>query len=347
LNLGRKSIKTYENIIGCKLDNFINSSYNHKVISVEFLNETSDTYNMEVFDENDNHNFLISSGIILKNSTLAAEDVRFAKTIERIQKIFVSELAKIAVIHLYTQGFEESDIVNFELSLTNPSTIYEQEKIALWQEKVSLIRDMQDIKLLSNDWIYKEIINLSQDEIERQKQKVLDDIKNTFRMGQIESEGNDPLITNQTFGTPHDLAMLNKGIKNVEEKPIDFGETNFKMNWDDSTTKNQNKTDDDDYDKEYNKNQREEPKSKYGQDSHVRGRDPIGKQQYNTSLSKPTRKEKMNPFANINKEGLDSKLGRYKTKDLIKESLKNTESDNNTAGSDDKTYLDESNLLEL
>lgn len=278
---------------------------------------------------------------IAGKATLAAEDIRFAKTIERIQKIFVSELSKIAVIHLYTQGFEDDDIVNFELTLTNPSTIYEQEKIALWQEKVGLIRDMQEIKLFSNDWIYKQIINFSQDEIEKQKVKVLDDIKTIFRMAQIENEGNDPYITNQTFGTPHDLAMMNKGIKSGDEKPIDFGTTNFKMNWDDST----GKTDDKDYDKDYNENQREEPKSKYGQDSHVRGRDPLGAQQHSKAANPTTRKT--NPFANINKEGLDLKLGRDKTKELIKESLKNTDSINDTTGSDDKTYLDESNLLEL
>jgi len=136
-------------------------------------------------------------------ATLAAEDIRFAKTIERIQKIFVSELTKIAVIHLYVQGFEEADIVNFELSLTTPSTIYEQEKIALWQEKVSLIRDLQEVKMLSNDWMYKHLLNLSEDEIIVQKQKVLDDVKNAFRISQIENEGNDHFKTNQTLEPPN------------------------------------------------------------------------------------------------------------------------------------------------
>lgn len=284
---------------------------------------------------------------IAGKATLAAEDVRFAKTIERIQKIFVSELSKIAVIHLYTQGFKDDDIVNFELTLTNPSTIYEQEKIALWQEKVSLIRDMQEIKLFSNDWIYKQIINFSQDEIEKQKQKVLDDVKTTFRVAQIENEGNDPYITNQTFGTPHDLAMMYKGIKSSDEKPIDFGTTNFKMNWDDSTGKKENITDDEDYDKDYNENDRQPSNSKYGQDSHIRGRDPLGAQQHSKSINPTTRKVKVNPFVNINKESLDSMLNKIKSKELIKESLKNTDSENEATGSDDKTYLDESNLLDL
>lgn len=284
---------------------------------------------------------------IAGKATLAAEDVRFARTIERIQKIFLSELTKIAVVHLYVQGFKDEDIVNFELQLTNPSTIYEQEKVALWQEKIGLVRDMQEIKLLSNDWIYKHILNLSEDEIESEKKRVLDDIKNIFRHAQIENEGNDPFITNQTFGTPHDLAAMQKGLANEPSRKIDFGTTNFKMDWDDSTGKEKNETDDKNYDKKYNEEQREPSRSKFGQDSHVRGRDPIGKQQYSKSLSRDTRKGKLHPATNINRESLDSLLNKIKTKEVISESLKNDDVQENTTENDDKNYLNENNLLNL
>jgi hypothetical protein len=70
-------------------------------------------------------------------STLASMDIRFARTIERIQKIAASELAKIAIIHLYAQGFEGEDLVGFELELTAPSIIYDQQKVALMTEKVN------------------------------------------------------------------------------------------------------------------------------------------------------------------------------------------------------------------
>ena len=68
-------------------------------------------------------------------ATLAAEDIRFARTIERIQRIILSELYKIAVVHLYTQGYDGDDLVNFELNLTTPSIIYDQERVALMKEK--------------------------------------------------------------------------------------------------------------------------------------------------------------------------------------------------------------------
>ena len=80
-------------------------------------------------------------------ATLAQEDIRFARSVERIQKIVLSELTKIAVVHLYSQGYENEDLVNFELELTNPSIIYEQEKANLWSEKVSLVSDMANLKM--------------------------------------------------------------------------------------------------------------------------------------------------------------------------------------------------------
>jgi hypothetical protein len=71
-------------------------------------------------------------------ATLAAEDIRFARTVERIQRILISELTKIALVHLYAQGYDGAALTNFELTLTTPSIIYDQERIALMKEKVDL-----------------------------------------------------------------------------------------------------------------------------------------------------------------------------------------------------------------
>ena len=72
-------------------------------------------------------------------ATLAQEDIRFARTVERLQKIILSELTKIAIVHLYSQGYENADLVNFELELTNPSIIYEQEKQIFGLKKYHLL----------------------------------------------------------------------------------------------------------------------------------------------------------------------------------------------------------------
>jgi hypothetical protein len=141
-------------------------------------------------------------------ATLAAEDIRFARTVERIQRIVVSELYKIALVHLYTQGYDGAALANFELSLTVPSIIYEQEKIMLWKEKIALAKDLTDSKLVPSDWIYDNIFQFSEDQYDELRDLVIEDMKRTFRLSQIENEGNDPAKSGKSYGTPHDLASL-------------------------------------------------------------------------------------------------------------------------------------------
>jgi hypothetical protein len=141
-------------------------------------------------------------------ATLAAEDIRFARTIDRIQRIIVSELYKIAFIHLYTQGYDEDSLTNFELSLNTPSIIYDQERIALMKEKVDLASSLMENKLLPTDWIYDNIFHLSENEYNSYRDLVLEDAKRKFRLTQLENEGNDPITTGKSYGTPHDLASL-------------------------------------------------------------------------------------------------------------------------------------------
>jgi len=141
-------------------------------------------------------------------ATLAAEDIRFARTVERIQRIILSELYKMALVHLYVQGYDGESLSNFELSLTVPSIIYEQEKIALWKEKVDLAKSIQDTNLLPSDFIYDNIFHFSEDQYDEYRDLVIEDKKRVFRLAQIENEGNDPAKTGRSFGTPHDLASL-------------------------------------------------------------------------------------------------------------------------------------------
>ena len=141
-------------------------------------------------------------------ATLAAEDIHFARTVERIQRIVLSELYKIALVHLYVQGYDGESLGNFELSLTTPSIIYDQEKIAIWKEKVALAKDLLDTNLIPSDWIYDNVFKLSEDQYDELRDLVMEDKKRTFRLGQIENEGNDPAKSGKSYGTPHDLAAL-------------------------------------------------------------------------------------------------------------------------------------------
>ena len=147
-------------------------------------------------------------GDLSGKATLAAEDIRFARTVERIQKILESELTKIALVHLYTQGFTGESLTNFEIKLTTPSIIFEQEKIALMKEKIDLAVQMKDSKLFSSDYIYENIFDLSEDEYMDERNLIREDSKRAFRVAQIEGEGNDPAKSGVTYGTPHDLASM-------------------------------------------------------------------------------------------------------------------------------------------
>jgi hypothetical protein len=151
-------------------------------------------------------------------ATLAAQDIRFARTIERIQRIMVSELQKIALVHLYTQGYKDESLTNFELSLTTPSIIYDQERVALMTEKMTLAQSMIDSKIIPTDWIYENIFHFSEDEFDEYRDLVKQDAKRSFRINQIEAEGNDPLETGKSYGTPHDLASL-YGLGRTQSDP--------------------------------------------------------------------------------------------------------------------------------
>jgi hypothetical protein len=141
-------------------------------------------------------------------ATLAAEDIRFARTIERLQRIVVSELNKIALVHLYAQGYRDEGLTNFEISMQTPSIIFEQEKIELMKSKTELATSLLENNLLPTDWIYDNIFHLSEDQYDEYRDLNREDAKRKFRLAQIEAEGNDPVETGKSYGTPHDLASL-------------------------------------------------------------------------------------------------------------------------------------------
>ena len=160
-------------------------------------------------------------------ATLAAEDIRFARTIDRLQRILLSELYKIALVHLYTQGYKGETLTNFELSLTTPSIIYDQERIMLMKEKVELAKNIMEAQLLPSDWIYHHIFHFSEDQYDEYRDLILQDAKRKFRLAQVTNEGNDPLETGKSYGTPHDLAALyGKGrvVSDPSNVPTGYGD---------------------------------------------------------------------------------------------------------------------------
>ena len=233
-------------------------------------------------------------------STLAGMDVRFARTVERIQRIVESELTKIALVHLYSQGFEDKDLVDFKLELTTPSIIYEQEKVELFTAKTAVAKEMVEGKLFSKDWVYENIFGLSPDQYNEQKDTMIEDALDSFRLNQLENEGNDPTESGVSYGTPHDLASLygNKRDKAVGPAQVPTG-----------------------YDEKDPGRPIEKPQN-YGSDKSNFSRDPLGKK--GLALDKPTKPSDGNRVSTFEARNLKKSLQKLKNK---KEILK--EEDNN------------------
>jgi hypothetical protein len=146
-------------------------------------------------------------------ATLAAEDVRFSRTIERLQKIVVAELEKIAIVHLYTQGFEDAELINFNLELTNPSMIHEQEKLELLTQQVEIASSLLENKLFSREWVYDNIFEMNEEDKRDVFGQIIEDLKQQFRFEQIAMEGNDPAVTGEkdTANTEAGSSVFNFG----------------------------------------------------------------------------------------------------------------------------------------
>ena len=188
-------------------------------------------------------------------ATLAAQDVRFARTIERIQRIMVSELNKIAIIHLYILGFKDEDLVNFSLSLTNPSMVYELEKIGLWKEKSSLADQLVAGRFMSREWIYQNIFELSDEDVIIEQDKVLDDAK---------FEGTIQKVTQDTINPPQ--PEMGGEEPPMEENAGDTDLYDAEQSLDDVQKLTKSKK----------KMGRPPEGHKYGSDKDKLGRDPLG-----------------------------------------------------------------------
>jgi hypothetical protein len=113
--------------------------------------------------------FLGFEEVVGDGKNLALQDIRFARTINRIQKSMIAELNKIAIVHLFLLGFED-EISNFTLGLTNPSTQADLLKVDVWKEKILLYKDLvsdpgNGIQASSSTWAKKHIFNWSDEEI--------------------------------------------------------------------------------------------------------------------------------------------------------------------------------------
>jgi hypothetical protein len=110
--------------------------------------------------------YLAQSDAQEDKTTLSQKDIRFARTIQRLQRVVVAELEKIAIIHLYTLGYRDSDLLSFKLSLNNPSKIAELQELEHMRLKFDVAGSATE-GYFSKQWVYRNIFKASEEEIER------------------------------------------------------------------------------------------------------------------------------------------------------------------------------------
>lgn len=110
--------------------------------------------------------YLANTDTMEDKTTLSQKDIRFARTIQRLQRTVIAELEKMSIIHLYTLGFRNSDLLSFKLSLNNPSKIAELQELEHMRVKFEIAGGATE-GLFSRRWVYQNIFKLSEEEVER------------------------------------------------------------------------------------------------------------------------------------------------------------------------------------
>ena len=132
--------------------------------------------------------------MLSSKATLAQEDIRFSRTINVIQKVLISELNKLAIVHLYANGFDGEDLQNFNLQLSNPSTVAQQQKLELWRSKFEIAGTIPE-GMGSKEFARKMIWGLTDEQIkeideQRYNEKIVDAAIEAAKPE--ESEGEEP-----------------------------------------------------------------------------------------------------------------------------------------------------------
>ena len=118
----------------------------------------------------------MGEGATEDKTTLAQKDIRFARTIQRLQRVIIAELEKIGIIHLFTLGFRGDDLLSFKLSLNNPSKIAELQELEHWKQKFDVAGAATE-GFFSKRWIAEHMFGMSADEFIRNQREMFHDRK--------------------------------------------------------------------------------------------------------------------------------------------------------------------------
>ena len=126
----------------------------------------------------------MGEGATEDKTTLAQKDIRFARTIQRLQRVIIAELTKIGIIHLYTLGFRGDDLLSFELALNNPSKIAELQELEHWKTKFDIAASATE-GYFSRRWVAERVFGMSHEEFMRNQREMYYDREHDTRLQQI------------------------------------------------------------------------------------------------------------------------------------------------------------------
>jgi len=109
-------------------------------------------------------------------TTLAQKDIRFARTVQRLQRAVVAELEKIGIIHLFTLGYRGADLLSFKLKLNNPSKIAELQELEHWRTKFDVAAAATE-GFFSKHWIADNIFGMSEESLLKMQREMYHDKK--------------------------------------------------------------------------------------------------------------------------------------------------------------------------
>ena len=173
--------------------------------------------------------YLAQSDSMEDKTTLAQKDIRFARTIQRLQRVVISEIEKMCIIHLYTLGYRNADLTNFKLTLNNPSKIAELQELEHLRSRFEIAGVATD-GYFSKRWVYKNIFKLDDDEIERMQFEQYTDSKHAAAiesMGTAAGEAATAMAGGGEGGDEDlggdDLGSDDLGDDSTEESPEEEG----------------------------------------------------------------------------------------------------------------------------
>jgi len=169
--------------------------------------------------------YLTQEGDGEDKTTLAQKDIRFARTISRLQRSIISELEKVAVIHLYTLGYTGKDLISFKLKLNAPSKIAELQELEHWRTKFEIAASATE-GYFSRRWVSKNIFDLSDDEIVRNQREMFYDKKLDTMLEIVASPemGGDAGAMDDTvgdIGSEDDTGIDDAGTDDATEEPAE------------------------------------------------------------------------------------------------------------------------------